>query len=127
MSNGDAPKQDVSVLALERTVLAGERTLLALVRTGFMIAGLGSLVTALLGRHHFADWVIGLFSTLFVVVGIGLVQVGLQRFRDTAEEFDTMQRSPTTVKTVLALMVVLQFTLAALLVCYLIALFTTDI
>lgn len=30
MSNGDAPKQDVSVLALERTVLAGERTLLAL-------------------------------------------------------------------------------------------------
>jgi hypothetical protein len=56
-----------------------------LLRTGLAIAGGGALKTSILARD-WPEWVIWLLSTVFVVVGFGVMIVGLQKYNQITEQ-----------------------------------------
>lgn len=72
---------DSAELALERTRLACVRTEVALMRTGFSIASFGAGITELIGRSKWPDWSTDLLISVFVMVGMTFVQIGIHRFR----------------------------------------------
>ena len=65
--------------ALERTHMAATRTYFALLRTGIAIAGGGALVTSILA-NGWPEWMIGLLSASFILVGFTIMIAGLQRY-----------------------------------------------
>ncbi len=107
-------------LALERTRMSSERTLFALIRTGFAIAGGGVLVTKLLEKGTWPDWMAFLFSTIFVVVGFAIIIIGLHRYHQIFQKIsihDDIDPIPSRLITILV--IVLQITLTAVIVVYL--------
>ena len=72
-------------LALERTRLASVRTEFALMRTGFSIASFGAGITELIGRSKWPDWSTDLFISVFLLVGMTFVQIGINRFRNSVD------------------------------------------
>jgi uncharacterized membrane protein YidH (DUF202 family) len=72
-------------LALERTRLASVRTEFSLMRTGFSIASFGGGITELIGRGKWPDWSTDMLISIFILVGITFVQVGISRFRNSAD------------------------------------------
>ena len=71
-------------LALERTRLASVRTEFALMRTGFSIASFGGGITELIGRGKWPDWSTDMLISVFLLVGMIFVQIGIIRFRNSA-------------------------------------------
>ena len=71
-------------LALERTRLASVRTEFALMRTGFSIASFGGGITELIGRGNWPDWSTDMLISVFLLVGMIFVQIGIIRFRHSA-------------------------------------------
>ena len=69
--------QERTDYAYERTQMAATRTYFALLRTGLAIAAGGSLVTTILASGY-PDWVIGLLSAVFIVVGYTII-IGVRR------------------------------------------------
>ena len=65
--------------ALERTHMAATRTYFALLRTGMAIAGGGALVTSIL-VDGWPEWVVGLLSGVFILVGFIIMIAGLQKY-----------------------------------------------
>ena len=92
--------------AYERTHMAATRTFFALLRTGLAIAGGGTLVTSMLAQG-WPDWVVGLLSAIFIVVGFTIMLGGLHRYHRIAkrlaveEELDTIPLGLVTTLTIL--------------------------
>ena len=111
---------DVGVhLALERTRMASERTLFSLIRTGFAIAGGGVLITKVLAGDDWVAWMTGLFSLIFVTVGFTLIFIALHRYHKITgkiREHEGINPIPSRLITVL--IVLLQITLTAVLVVF---------
>ena len=70
---------DNNDLALQRTHMAATRTYFALLRTGIAIAGGGALVTSILA-DGWPNWIVGLLSGVFILVGFTIMIAGLQRY-----------------------------------------------
>ena len=106
-------------LAFDRTWLASERTLFALIRTGFVIAGGGTLITALLG-NAWPKWLTAIPAAIFVTIGFTIIIVGLNRYRHMARKYhidEEMNPIPTRLMVLLA--IIMQVTLIAVMVFYL--------
>ena len=70
--------------AFERTHMAATRTFFALLRTGLAIAGGGTLITTILADGY-PDWLIGLLSSVFILVGFTITIGGLRRYHALAK------------------------------------------
>ena len=79
MTNSNDLAQLRTDFALERTHMAATRTFFALLRTGMAIAGGGALVTSILA-DGWPDWLVGLLSGVFILVGFTIMLAGLQRY-----------------------------------------------
>jgi uncharacterized membrane protein YidH (DUF202 family) len=107
-------------LALERTRMASERTLFALIRTGFAIAGGGVLVTKLLEQRSWPTWLPLLFSAMFVVIGFAFIYIGLHRYHQIFKKMRAHENiNPIPSHLITILVVLLQITLLAVLLVYL--------
>ena len=79
MTQTNDPAQTRTDYALERTHMAATRTYFALLRTGIAIAGGGAIVTSILA-NGWPEWVIGILSASFILVGFTIMIAGLQRY-----------------------------------------------
>jgi len=61
--------------------LAEDRTNLALVRTGFSTAAFGAGITHVIGRGVWPDSMVRALTIIFVLVGVMIVQAGLNRLQ----------------------------------------------
>jgi len=61
--------------------MASIRTDLAVIRTGFTVASFGAGLTEFIGRNNWPDWSTNLLTSAFIVVGMSMVQSGLNRSR----------------------------------------------
>jgi putative membrane protein len=69
--------------AYERTHMAATRTFFALLRTGLAIAGGGAAVSTIL-VSNWPEWVAGILSGVFIVVGFTIMLGGLGRYQRIA-------------------------------------------
>ena len=67
------------------TRMASIRTDLAVIRTGFTIASFGAGLTEFIGRNNWPDWTTDLLTAAFILVGMSMVQSGLNRTRKTTK------------------------------------------
>jgi putative membrane protein len=78
-------------LAVDRTILANERTLLAYIRTG-----LGGGVTGAGALHLFTSSIAMMVGWSLIVLALGVVAVGVWRFRRVTRQVLTCRREPRT-------------------------------
>ncbi len=69
---------------LATTRMASIRTDFAVIRTGFTIASFGAGITEFIGRNNWPDWTTNLLTAAFILVGMAMVQSGLNRSRRSA-------------------------------------------
>lgn len=108
-----------SEMAYERTVMASIRTYLALLRTGLAIAGGGALLASILGEG-WVKWAVIAISAVFVAIGFGIMIWGLHHHHQVmALVEDSTQISMPPIRLLAALTILLQFSLIAALLLFL--------
>jgi len=96
--------------------LASIRTDFAVIRTGFTIASFGAGITEFIGRNTWPDWTTNVLAAAFIVVGMTMVQSGLNRSQRSSKAlFGETNSDPFTKLTVMAAPRLMQLALLALL------------
>jgi uncharacterized membrane protein YidH (DUF202 family) len=116
-------KPDSNLYAIERTHMAAERTYYSVLRTGLAIAGAGSVLVVILGES-WPEWLILAVAGVFIAVGYSMIIVTLNNYQKIVSRLQIERElnvmSP---RLVIALTAVLQLTLVAVLVLFVLGLF----
>lgn len=119
MTSSQELAQERTDWAYERTHMAATRTFFALLRTGLAIAGGGTLVTSLL-VYGWPDWVVGLLSATFIIVGFTIMLGSLHRYQILARRLAVKSEvEPIPIRLVVAMIIVLQLATIAVLILFL--------
>jgi uncharacterized membrane protein YidH (DUF202 family) len=100
--------------------MAATRTYFALLRTGLAIAGGGTLVVSILGKG-WSDWVLGTLAGIFIVVGLTIILGALRQYNRLSKRLalEDKDLEPISIGLIVALTVILQITIAIVLILYL--------